>query len=103
MSTQPHTEQPHERAHEQAHERENQHADEQAQQTAHNSHWSLLKRVAFRIFFIYLGLYCLTTQILEGSACPHFPGFPFQSSGRFGRSGKSPSGRPRTSSGSTIH
>jgi uncharacterized membrane protein YphA (DoxX/SURF4 family) len=45
---------------------------EQAQLRAHNPHWSLPKRLAFRFFFAYLGLYCLTTQILAGLHLPTF-------------------------------
>ena len=45
---------------------------EQRQQTTHHPHWSLPKRLAFRFLFAYLGLYCLTTQILAGLHLPTF-------------------------------
>ena len=49
---------------------------EQAQLTAYNPQWSLPKRLAFRFFFAYLGLYCLTTQILAGLHLPTFSKLP---------------------------
>jgi len=49
---------------------------EQAQQRGLNPHWCLLKRLAFRFFFGYLGLYCLTTQIFVGFRLREIFGFP---------------------------
>ncbi len=49
---------------------------EQAQLTAHHPHWSLPKRLAFRFLFAYLGLYCLTTQIIAGLRLPAFSKLP---------------------------
>src|SRR4051794_10148938 len=29
-------------------------------------HWNLARRIAFRFYFLYFGLYCLTTQVVTG-------------------------------------
>jgi uncharacterized membrane protein YphA (DoxX/SURF4 family) len=39
---------------------------EQIEQAVQALHWSLAARVAFRLCFIYFGLFCLATQILGG-------------------------------------
>ena len=48
---------------------------EPVEQTVLTPHWCLAKRLAFRFFFAYLTLYCLTTQILLGFRLPKIAGF----------------------------
>ncbi|HEV2314324.1 MAG TPA: hypothetical protein VGR94_03385 [Candidatus Acidoferrales bacterium] len=44
---------------------------EQVERSPQIQHWNLATRIAFRFCFVYLGIYCLTTQVFGGLVLPN--------------------------------